>query len=37
MISASDPVSPVYSTGGVSLDIYDGGISVSNLIVTPIP
>ena len=37
VISISDPISPVYSTGGVSLDIYDGGISVSNLIVAPIP
>ncbi|MGD0263017.1 MAG: Ig-like domain-containing protein, partial [Verrucomicrobiota bacterium] len=37
VISVSDPISPVYSTGGVSLDIYDGGISVSNLVVVPVP
>jgi hypothetical protein len=37
VINMADTNSPVYSTGGVSLDTYDGSISISNLIVAPIP
>jgi hypothetical protein len=33
----ADSAQPVYSTGAISLDLYDGAISVSNLVVAPIP